>query len=161
MIWKQWQLLFFMLRPFTFNCCLLYSEGGLLYVSELQCMRNLDQYGIYDAGKLPNYPSLRTSKQQNTFSRDMIYFVFFLPVTTQHHMGNCLLVLSLKLKNSAPPSSKIIWPWHYYHSTLLSWKSIVSFFTLLTNWKKSILLTNIADLGFFKITKSWSKYQLC
>ena len=41
-------------------------------------MRNLDQYGIYDAGKLPNYPSLRTSKQQNTLSRDMIYFVFFL-----------------------------------------------------------------------------------
>ena len=41
-------------------------------------MRNLDLYGVYDSGKLPIYPSLKTSKQQNTLSRDMIYFVFFL-----------------------------------------------------------------------------------
>lgn len=162
MIWKQWQLLFFMLRPFTFNCRLLYSEGGLLHVSELQCTRNLDQYSVYDSGKLPIYPSLKTSKlTKHVMAWHDIFWVFFLLVTTQHHMGNCLLVLSLKLKDSAPPSSKIIWPWHYYHSTLLSWKSIVSLFTLLTNWKKSILLTKIADVGFFKITKSWSKYQLC
>ena len=66
-----------MLRPFTFSCRLLHSEGGLLHVSELQCMRNLDQYSVYDSGKLPTYQSLKTSKQQNTLSRDMIYFVFF------------------------------------------------------------------------------------
>lgn len=41
-------------------------------------MRNLDQYSVYDSGKLPIYPSLKTSKQQNRLSRDMIYFVFFL-----------------------------------------------------------------------------------
>lgn len=141
MIWKQWQLLFFMWMPFTLNCRLLYSEGGLLHVSELQCKRNLDQYSVYDSGKLPI--STRPSRQVNNKTRDRVTWYilcfFFLLVTTQHHMGNCLLVLSLKLKNSAPPSSKNIWPWHYYHSTLLPWKSIVSLFTLLTNWKKKYL----------------------
>ena len=41
-------------------------------------MRNLDQYGVYDSGKLPIYPSLKTSKQQNRLSRDMCILCFFL-----------------------------------------------------------------------------------
>ena len=37
----------------------------------------MDQNSAYDAGKLPTHPSLKTSKQQNTLSRDMIS-IFFL-----------------------------------------------------------------------------------
>ena len=80
-----------MLRPFTLNCRLLYSEDGLLHFSQLQCMRNLDQYSVYDSGTLPIHSSLKTSEQQNTLSRDMIYLAFFLACDQPTPHGQLLI----------------------------------------------------------------------